>query len=86
MIAHHALRPNQRVRIVIRWQDGVNQLHFEGAIAWAQYELPPSCGACYRVGLEFLKVDREVLEQFCVDRGTAQTKATSPRREKLAQQ
>ena len=86
VIAHHALRPNQRVRLAIRWHDGVNQLHFEGAIAWAHYELPPSGGACYRVGLEFLKIDREVLEQFCVDRRTAQAKAASPRREKLVQQ
>ena len=83
VIAHHALRPNQQVRIVIRWQDEVNQLHFEGSIAWAQYELPPSGGACYRVGLEFLKVDAEVLDQFCADRRTAEAKAASQRRQTL---
>ena len=86
VIAHHALRPNQRVRIVIRWHDEVNQLHFEGSIAWAQYELPPPGGACYRVGLEFLKADPEVLEQFCADRRTAEVKAASQRRHTLVQQ
>lgn len=62
------VRPDQRVRVTLPREQGM--LRFRAAIAWARFELPRRAGdpgPHYRVGIEFLDADADVLEKFCQD-------------------
>jgi len=59
------LRPNQKVRISLPFDEFV--MRFRGAIAWAKFELPktPAKGPQYRAGVEFTDGDAAAIEKFC---------------------
>ncbi len=59
------LRPNQRVRVSLPYEDLV--MRFRGAIAWAKFELPrpPAGEPRYRAGVEFLDADAAAMDDFC---------------------
>jgi hypothetical protein len=56
------LKPNQRVRISMG--ESNKPLRFNGAVAWASFELA-STGPRYRAGLEFFDADAKAVQKFC---------------------
>ncbi len=65
VVSSTVLRPNQKVRISLPFEEFV--MRFRGAIAWAKFELPkePEQGPQYRAGVEFTDGDSAALENFC---------------------
>jgi hypothetical protein len=65
VVSSTVLRPNQKVRISLPFEEFV--MRFRGAIAWAKFELPkgPEKGPQYRAGVEFTDGDSAALENFC---------------------
>jgi hypothetical protein len=65
VLSSTVLRPNQKVRISLPFEEFV--MRFRGAIAWAKFELPkePDKGPQYRAGVEFTDHDSAALENFC---------------------
>jgi hypothetical protein len=65
VVSSTVLRPNQKVRISLPFEEFV--MRFRGAIAWAKFELPkgPEKGPQYRAGVEFADGDAAALENFC---------------------
>lgn len=58
------LRPNQKVRVSIPYDDFV--MRFRGSVAWAKFELPkPSAAPRYRAGVEFVDADAAAMDDFC---------------------
>lgn len=58
------LRPNQKVRVSVPYDDFV--LRFRGAVAWARFELAkPPASPRYRAGVEFVDADAVSMENFC---------------------
>jgi hypothetical protein len=64
VVSKSVLKPNQRVRIA--FNDEQMTLRFNGAVAWAWFEIPPQSGPCYRAGIEFVDADQRAVEAFCV--------------------
>jgi hypothetical protein len=62
VVCHSNLKPNQRVRLLL--SDEVGALRFNGAIAWASFEIPPNLGPRYRAGIEFLGADADAVEAY----------------------
>lgn len=60
VISTAALRPNQRVRMSL---DADQRVRFNGAVAWAAFELPAE-GPRYRAGVEFNDADNDALQRF----------------------
>ena len=60
VISTTSLRPNQRVRMSL---DADQRVRFNGAVAWAAFELPAE-GPRYRAGVEFNDADNDALEKF----------------------
>jgi hypothetical protein len=65
VISPTVLRPNQKVRISLPFDEFV--MRFRGSIAWAKFELPqsPARAPQYRAGVEFTDSDPSALESFC---------------------
>jgi hypothetical protein len=64
VISSTILRPNQKVRVSIPYEDFV--MRFRGAVAWAKFELPkPTAPPRYRAGIEFIDADATAVEDFC---------------------
>lgn len=66
VLSANMVRPDQRVRVTLPREQG--PLRFRGTIAWARFELPRRAGEPgphYRVGIEFLDADADILEKFC---------------------
>lgn len=65
VVSSTVLRPNQKVRISLPFDEFV--MRFRGAIAWAKFELPRDGGRGpqYRAGVEFTDGDSAALENFC---------------------
>jgi len=65
VVSPTVLRPNQKVRISLPFDEFV--MRFRGAIAWAKFELPRGGGKGpqYRAGVEFTDGDSNALENFC---------------------
>ena len=57
-----ALRPQQRVRITLSDHAGV--MRFNGAVAWASFEIPNSMPR-YRAGIEFSDAHAVAIDGFC---------------------
>jgi hypothetical protein len=55
------LKPNQRVRISVT--DSTRPIRFNGAVAWASFEIPKGSPR-YRAGLEFFDADADALTRF----------------------
>lgn len=64
VVSKSVLKPNQRVRIA--FNDEQMSLRFNGAVAWAWFEIPPHSGPSYRAGIEFVDADQRAVEAFCV--------------------
>jgi hypothetical protein len=62
VVSSTILKPNQRVRISMG--EGSKPLRFNGAVAWASFELGKT-GPRYRAGIEFFDADADALKQFC---------------------
>ena len=43
----------------------VVSLRFNGAVAWASFEIPPKGGPRYRAGIEFLDADASSVDAYC---------------------
>ena len=56
------LKPDQLVRIVLVDERGA--VRFQGAVAWASYEIPKGISQ-YRAGVEFKGAELKVLDTFC---------------------
>ena len=68
VLSPNMVRPDQRVRVTVPGEEG--PLRFRGTIAWARFELPRRAGEPgphYRVGVEFLDADAELLDRYCQD-------------------
>jgi hypothetical protein len=63
VISPNALKPNQRVRVVLSDADG--SVRFNAVVAWAKFEIPPGSGPRYRAGLEFADADAPAVDAFC---------------------
>lgn len=69
VLSANMVRPDQRVRVTVP-RAAQGPVRFRGTIAWARFELPRRAGdpgPHYRVGIEFLDADSDVLERFCQD-------------------
>ena len=62
VVTASALRPQQRVRITLSDHAGV--MRFNGAVAWASFEIPNSIPR-YRAGIEFSDAHTAAIEGFC---------------------
>lgn len=58
------LKPNQRVRVALTDDHGA--LRFNGAIAWAAFEIPSQRGPQYRAGVNFVDADTDAVGAFCL--------------------
>lgn len=70
VLSANMVRPDQRVRVTVPRNADQGPLRFRGMIAWARFELPRRAGdpgPHYRVGIEFLDADADILERFCQD-------------------
>lgn len=57
------LKPNQRIRMALPEDNGA--IRFNGAVAWAKFEIPPQSGPRYRAGIEFIDANASALDAFC---------------------
>lgn len=64
VVSATVLKPNQRVRVALTDDHGA--LRFNGAIAWAAFEIPPRHGPQYRAGVNFVDADGDAVGAFCV--------------------
>jgi PilZ domain-containing protein len=63
VVSQTILKPNQRVRMALN--DNLGNVRFNAAVAWASFEIPPTCGPRYRAGLSFFDADAHAVEAFC---------------------
>jgi hypothetical protein len=63
VVSATVLKPNQRVRVALTDDHGA--LRFNGAIAWAAFEIPPRHGPQYRAGVNFVDADSNAVGAFC---------------------
>jgi hypothetical protein len=61
VVAQAALKPNQRVRVMLADEAGV--LRFDGAVAWASFEIPQGVTR-YRAGISFKDAKPDAVEAF----------------------
>jgi hypothetical protein len=64
VVSPTVLKPNQRVRVALTDDHGA--LRFNGAIAWAAFEIPPQRGPHYRAGVSFVDADADAVGAFCM--------------------
>ena len=64
VVSTTVLKPNQRVRVALTDDHGA--LRFNGAIAWAAFEIPPRHGPQYRAGVNFVDADGDAVGAFCM--------------------
>ena len=64
VVSATVLKPNQRVRVALTDDHGA--LRFNGAIAWAAFEIPPRHGPQYRAGVNFVDADSDAVGAFCM--------------------
>ena len=64
VVSATVLKPNQRVRVALTDDHGA--LRFNGAIAWAAFEIPPRHGPQYRAGVNFVDADGDAVGAFCM--------------------
>ena len=64
VVSATVLKPNQRVRVALT--DDHGPLRFNGAIAWAAFEIPPRHGPQYRAGVNFVDADGDAVGAFCM--------------------
>jgi hypothetical protein len=64
VVSPTVLKPNQRVRVSLTDDHGA--LRFNGAIAWAAFEIPANRGPQYRAGVNFVDADGNAVGAFCV--------------------
>jgi hypothetical protein len=62
VVSTTVLKPNQRVRLALT--DEHVSLRFNGAVAWASFEIPPNSGPRYRAGITFLDADSPSVGSF----------------------
>jgi hypothetical protein len=62
VVSTTVLKPNQRVRLALT--DEHVSLRFNGAVAWASFEIPPNSGPRYRAGIMFLDADSPSVGSF----------------------
>ena len=58
-----ALKPNQRVRLVLADTQGA--VRCNAVVTWASLEIVPQRGSRYRAGLEFLDANPAALDAYC---------------------
>ena len=63
VIATVALKPNQRVRLVL--SDTHGAVRCAAVVTWAALEIVPRGGPRYRAGLEFLDANTTALDAYC---------------------
>jgi hypothetical protein len=64
VISSTVLKPNQRVRVVLTDDHGA--IRFNGAVAWASFEIAAKHGPQYRAGVNFVDADGNAVGGFCV--------------------
>jgi hypothetical protein len=64
VVSPTVLKPNQRVRVALTDDHGA--LRFNGAIAWAAFEIPHQRGPHYRAGVNFVDADANAVGAFCM--------------------
>ena len=62
VISSVVLRPNQVVKMAL--SDDRDSVHFNAAVAWASFEIPPNAGPRYRAGIKFVDADEETVGGF----------------------
>jgi hypothetical protein len=62
IVSPSALRPQQRVRIIL--SDDVGVVRVNAAVAWASFEIPKSTPR-YRAGIEFTDAQAAAVDAFC---------------------
>ena len=63
VVSSVVLKPNQVVKMAI--SDDHDRLHFNAAVAWASFEIPPNSGPRYRAGIKFIDADPGAVGGFC---------------------
>lgn len=63
VISTVALKPNQRVRLVLADTHGAVRCH--AVVIWASLESLPQSGPCYRAGLQFLDANPAAVDAYC---------------------
>jgi hypothetical protein len=63
VVSSVVLKPNQVVKMAI--SDDHDRLHFNAAVAWASFEIPPNSGPRYRAGIKFIDADAGAVGGFC---------------------
>jgi hypothetical protein len=61
IVSKSSLRPQQRLRITLA--DDLGVVRFNGAVAWASFEIPKGMTR-YRAGVEFKDAERSEVEAF----------------------
>jgi hypothetical protein len=64
VVSSTVLKPNQRVRVVLT--DDRGAIRFNGAVAWASFEITAKYGPQYRAGVNFVDADGNAVGAFCV--------------------
>ena len=64
VVSSTVLKPNQRVRVVLTDDHGA--IRFNGAVAWASFEISAKHGPRYRAGVNFVDADGNAVGAFCV--------------------
>jgi hypothetical protein len=64
VVSPTVLKPNQRVRVALADDHGA--LRFNGAIAWAAFEIPAHHAPQYRAGVNFVDADGNAVGAFCI--------------------
>jgi len=64
VVSASALKPKQRVRVVLADDDAVVRVN--ALVAWAAFEIPSGSAPRYRAGLEFIDADPAAVEAFSV--------------------
>jgi hypothetical protein len=64
VVSGSVLKPNQRIRIALA--DDQGSVKFNGAVAWASFEIPPTSGPRYRAGINFLDADTTAIDAYCL--------------------
>ena len=62
VVSAGALKPNQRVQMVLADDSGL--VRFSADVAWAFYEIPPKGGPRYRAGIAFLDADAAAVDAY----------------------
>ena len=63
VISTVALKPNQRVRLVLA--DTQDTVRCTAVVTWAALEILPQSGPRYRAGLEFLDANTAAVDAYC---------------------